>query len=307
MPVPQSGPSGSSRPIHKPVLLREVIQLLDLSPGLTVVDGTVGAGGHSQQIFKRIQKGGTLVGLDRDTMMLKHAAKRLTGDTDDNLHLHHSSYLGMPDILAQLSIFQVDRVLLDLGLSSDQLADDKRGFSFTSTGPLDLRFDTSSGQPAWQWLREQNQQQLSDVLSKYGEEKFHERIAEHLVKQCQSIESAQQLAEAVIQAIPRAAAKDSRKNPATRVFQALRIAVNQELEHLHTTLNDVLPEVIASEGKAVIITFHSLEDRMVKETFANKSIWKNLTPKPIAASAAEKRINPRCRTAKVRAAIRMSS
>lgn len=304
MPVPQSGSSGNLRPVHKPVLLREVIQLLDLSPGLTVVDGTVGAGGHSQQIFKRIQEGGTLVGLDRDTMMLAHAAERLSGE---NVHLHHTSYLHMPDIMDQLGISKVDRVLLDLGLSSDQLADDKRGFSFASTGPLDLRFDTTAGKPAWQWLREQNQQQLSDVLSKYGEEKFHERIADHIVKQSQSIESAQQLADAVIQAIPRAAAKDSRKHPATRVFQALRIAVNQELEHLHTTLNDVLPDVIAPEGRAVIITFHSLEDRMVKETFADKSIWKNLTPKPVAASAAEKRINPRCRTAKVRAALRIPS
>jgi len=200
----------------------------------------------------------------------------------------------------------INRILLDLGLSSDQLGDDERGFGFESTGELDLRFDTRTGSPAWKLLETLPESELCEIFEVYGEERFSQRIASHLVKQRKTapIRTAAELIKAVQQAIPSKALASARKNPATRVFQALRIAANQELEQLETMLESVLPEVLKPGGKAAIISFHSLEDRMVKQAFKNQTIWKNLTPKPIVATQAEQRVNPRCRSAKLRVAMK---
>tara|TARA_R110002111_G_scaffold18931_2_gene46269 strand:+ start:107937 stop:108857 length:921 start_codon:yes stop_codon:yes gene_type:complete len=304
-----SGMSGDQkRPVHLPVLLREVIEQLDLSAGLVVVDGTVGAGGHSQHILQRIGAEGILIGLDRDAMMLNFAGEKLELEKlpAGQCYLRQASYAELPAVLEELELKSVDRILLDLGLSSDQLGDDERGFGFESTGDLDLRFDTRAGVPAWQLLETLSESELCEIFEVYGEERFSQRIASELVKQRKAtpIRTAAELIKAVQQAIPSKALASARKNPATRVFQALRIAANQELEQLEIMLESVLPQVMKSGGRAAIISFHSLEDRLVKQAFKNQAIWKNLTSKPIVATQAEQRINPRCRTAKLRVAMK---
>lgn len=304
-----SGKSGDqNRPVHIPVLLREVMEQLDLSPGLVVVDGTVGAGGHSQHILKQIGTTGTLIGLDRDEMMLGFAREKLGVEAlpEGQCFLRQSSYAELPAVLEELQIPAVDRVLLDLGLSSDQLSDDARGFGFESPGELDLRFDTRQGVPAWKLLETLSEAELAEILEVYGEERFSQRIAGQLVQQRKTnpVRTAADLIEAVQTALPAKALATARKNPATRVFQALRIAANQELEQLETMLESVLPQALKPGGRAVIISFHSLEDRMVKQAFKNRDQWKNITAKPITATQAEQRVNPRCRTAKLRVAVK---
>ncbi len=304
-----SGKSGDQkRPVHIPVLLREVMEQLDLSPGLVVVDGTVGAGGHSQHILKQIGTTGTLIGLDRDEMMLGFAREKLGVEAlpEGQCFLRQASYAELPAVLEELQIPAVDRVLLDLGLSSDQLSDEARGFGFESPGDLDLRFDIRQGVPAWKLLETLSEAELAEILEVYGEERFSQRIAGQLVQQRKTnpVRTAADLIEAVQTALPAKALATARKNPATRVFQALRIAANQELEQLETMLESVLPQTLTSGGRAVIISFHSLEDRMVKQAFKNRDQWKILTAKPITATQAEQRVNPRCRTAKLRVAVK---
>jgi 16S rRNA (cytosine1402-N4)-methyltransferase len=291
--------------VHVPVLMREVLQHLALEPGLTVVDGTVGAGGHSREILKRIGPTGVLLGLDRDPKMLAWAAQKASGP---NCHLIQASYAQLEDVLREQGLAQVDRVLLDLGLSSDQLADETRGFSFQSTGPLDLRFNAARGTPAWEWLARLSADELADIFHKYGEEPFSRRIAQAIVdrRKKQPIRTAADLTALIHdEAMPRHVAQSSRKEPATRVFQALRIFVNDELEQLEQVLGHVLENTLKAGGRAVIISFHSLEDRLVKNAFRDAQKWQILTPKPVVASAAETRANPRARTAKLRAATRL--
>jgi 16S rRNA (cytosine1402-N4)-methyltransferase len=287
--------------VHKPVLLREVIRWLDLHPGQVVVDATVGAGGHSRKILKTIGPEGILIGLDRDPMMLKFASQTLTAS---NCHLRQSSYAALPEVLRELDLGHVDRVLLDLGLSSDQLADDQRGFGFESKGLLDLRFDPTSGEPAWQLIERLREAELAEIFKKYGEERFSERIAGQIEERRKTnpVRTAADLIEAVREAIPRKFQKTAKKNPATRIFQALRIAVNDELNHLENALNESIYRSLVSGGCAVVISFHSLEDRIVKRAFRNSDRWESLTPKPVSATGTEQRMNPRCRTAKLRAA-----
>lgn len=296
----------SSRPAvsrHQPVLLRETLSWLDLKPGQVVVDGTVGGGGHSRHILTRIGPTGTLIGLDRDPMMLAYAGEKVRGD---NVHLIHSSYALLPSVLERLGRTSVDRVLLDLGLSSDQLSDSARGFGFESTGDLDLRFDVTQGRPAWRLLEEMEESDLETILKEYGEEHFSGSIARSLVweRRQKPLRTAQDLTAAVSKGIPERFLRDARKHPATRVFQALRIAVNRELEQLESLLNEGLSATLAPGGRAVVISFHSLEDRLVKNAFQDEERWQNLTSKPVQASAAEQRLNPRSRTAKLRAARR---
>lgn len=304
-----TGMSGDQkRAIHIPVLLREVIEQLDLTEGLVVVDGTIGAGGHSEQILRKIGAEGTLIGLDRDEMMLGFTREKLQIEklSTEQCQLRQASYAELPAVLEELEFEYVDRILLDLGLSSDQLEDNERGFGFESTGNLDLRFDTRTGIPAWKLLETLPESNLCEIFEVYGEERFSQRIAAHLVQQRKRgpIKTAADLTKIVRESVPSKALSSARKNPATRVFQALRIAANQELEQLQIILESILPQVLKPEGRVAIISFHSLEDRLVKQAFKNKSYWKNLTPKPIVAGQAEQRINPRCRTAKLRVAMR---
>jgi 16S rRNA (cytosine1402-N4)-methyltransferase len=293
-------------PVHRPVLVREVVQFLEISPGLIVVDGTVGAGGHSRALLDHLGPTGKLIGLDRDPMMLAQASKVLN---DSRCVLKHASYAQLPEILDQLGIERVDRVLLDLGLSSDQLADFDRGFSFQSDGPLDMRFDTSQGMPAAELLNTLGERELADLLGRFGEEPAARGIARAIVQRriSQPIRTAAQLVETVNDALHSSSRRAADTHPATRVFQALRIAVNHELEHLQTFLASALPQRLNAAGRAVIITFHSLEDRLVKDAFRDQELWQNQTRKPVTARAAEQRMNPRCRTAKLRAAVRTNT
>lgn len=300
--MPSADSPRRSQAVHVPVLLREVPRALELRPGLVVVDGTVGAGGHSRRILDEIGETGTLVGLDRDPMMLALAGQVLTAP---NCRLRQASYAELPRVLAELGIPAVDRILLDLGLSSDQLADPTRGFSFRSEGPLDLRFDPSHGEPASAFLERISESELAEILATYGEEPAAARLAAHLVarRRTKPIRTGRDLSDAVLEILPQKRHADD-KHPATRVFQALRIAVNRELEQVETALSGVLRDALTPGGLLAVIAFHSLEDRMVKQAFRDEEQWENLRRKPISATAAEQRINPRSRSAKLRVARR---
>jgi 16S rRNA (cytosine1402-N4)-methyltransferase len=293
MPAPQ--------PVHVPVMPREVIQWLQLSPGLTVLDGTVGAGGHSSLILRQLGETGRLIGLDRDAMMLQRASTVLQ---DPRCTLHAGSYANAMEILSQLNVPQVDRVLLDLGLSSDQLADSSRGFGFDAGGPLDMRFDTSTGPTAADLLRNGTSGELAAIFEEYGEEPAAGRLAAEIVRRRtagQVIETSEEL-ENCVNAVLGTNRRSADRNPATRVFQALRIAVNQELLHVRRMLTDVLPKLLKPGGIAVVISFHSLEDRITKSAFKGNQGWHLLTKTPVVAQPAEIRLNPRSRSAKLRAA-----
>jgi 16S rRNA (cytosine1402-N4)-methyltransferase len=299
-------PGDRGSPVHRPVLVREVVQFLEVAPGLIVVDGTVGAGGHSRILLAHLGPTGKLIGLDRDPMMLAQASKVLN---DPRCILKQASYAQLPEILDQLGIERVDRVLLDLGLSSDQLADRSRGFSFQSDGPLDMRFDTSQETPAADLLATLDEAELADLFFQFGEEPANRAIARAIVlrRVNQPIRTAADLVEAIDEAVHSGSRRRPETHPATRVFQALRIAANRELEHLQTFLASILPQRLNANGRAVILTFHSLEDRLVKDAFRDQELWQNLTRKPVTARAAEQRMNPRCRTAKLRAALRTTT
>lgn len=288
--------------VHTPVLLREVIRSLELQPGLVVVDGTVGAGGHSRLIATQIGEQGLLIGLDRDPMMLG-LAKAVLPDSE-RIVLKHSSYVELPKILHELGLASVDRVLLDLGLSSDQLADRSRGFGFTSEGPLDLRFDTSRGKPASELLAQSSLEEIESWLSEYGEELESAKIARYLVARAGTnpIRTGLDLANGVAECLGVKRRDPGDKHPATRTFQALRIAANQELEHVKSGIEEAVYGSLKPGGLAAVISFQSLEDRIVKQEFRRSDRWESLTSKPIVASHQEQRVNPRSRSAKLRVA-----
>jgi 16S rRNA (cytosine1402-N4)-methyltransferase len=299
------------QPVHVPVMPREVMQWLQLTSGLTVLDGTVGAGGHSSLIRKVIGDTGTLIGLDRDPMMLRLASQKLTGAPSDtggeaavNLHLVRSNYAEAAGVLQTLGIDGVDRVLLDLGLSSDQLSDRQRGFGFDAGGPLDMRFHPHEGKPAAELLRTLEEQQLEEIFRTHGEEPAASKIAGEIVRRRRMghpVETAEDLEACVCDAVG-ASKNAGGRNSATRVFQAIRIATNNELQHVERMLTDVLPGIMKPGGIVVILTFHSLEDRIIKNAFKGHQGWQVLTKTPLEAAPAEVRLNPRCRSAKLRAA-----
>lgn len=298
MAVSPDSESEAPHTVHVPVLSEDVLHFLDLGPGLRVVDGTVGSGGHAVEIAARIQPEGRLIGLDRDPAAIARARRRLPADC---CALRQASFSELSAVLAEFGLTDVDRVLLDLGLSSDQLADRDRGFSFDSEGELDMRFDPASPATASEIINRTPEAELADLFYEYGEERLSRRIARRVV-QSRPIETARELAEIVARCYPRGR---HRIHPATRVFQALRIAVNEELDHLRRFLHEELPRCLASGGRAVVISFHSLEDRLVKQAFRDRDTWLVLTKKPVTAGAAETARNPRSRSAKLRAAQRL--
>ena len=292
---------GPSPSIHTPVMLGEVLQWLDPQPGQILVDGTVGGGGHALSLAQRVGSSGLVIGLDRDPAALTAAEEKLAGLP---VKLVESNFAELPAVLAQLGMSHVDGVLLDLGLSSDQLADPQRGFSFDAAGPLDLRFNPAEGEPAWRLVERLSEKQLADLIYRWGEERFSRRIARRIVEQRkqQPIRTARQLAELVRRSVPRGRGP-GRIDPATRAFQALRIAVNEELESLQTAL-EAIADCLAPGGKLTVISFHSLEDRPVKEAFRHDPRYEPLTKKPLRPSDEEIARNPRARSAKMRVARR---
>lgn len=297
-------PGPIPRTQHVPVLLREVLQVLDLAPGLTVVDGTFGAGGHSRAILQRIGPTGRLIGLDRDARMVHLSTARVSGP---NVHIIHDTYAHLPRVLRDLNLDRVDRILLDLGWCSDQLADAERGFSFQTDSPLDLRYDVSGGTPAWRLLDTLPEDQIARIIETYGEDHLARQHARRIVaaRSQRPLRTTFDLVSAITgtPAPWRGAGSDNR-HPATQVFQALRIAVNEELEQLQEALNGVCDSCLKPHGILAVISFHSLEDRMVKQAFRDQIRWEVLRSKPVSASPAEQRLNPRSRTALLRAARR---
>jgi len=289
--------AGSS--IHTPVLAAEVMQLLDVRPGMRVVDGTLGGGGHTRLFADAVGPEGLVVGIDRDPVAIERAARELAGRP---VRFAQANFRDLPEVLDAVGLERVDRVLLDVGLSSDQLADDTRGFSFDSDGPLDLRFDPTEGQPAWRLIARMRPETLADLIHEYGEERYARRIARRIAaaREKQPIRTAREFARVVTAAIPRQQ-PPPRIHPATRSFQALRIAVNEELKSLRIALERT-PDRLATDGRLAVISFHSLEDRLVKQAFRNKQIWEPLTRGPVEASPEEVARNSRSRSAKLRVA-----
>jgi 16S rRNA (cytosine1402-N4)-methyltransferase len=289
-------------PIHVPVMLAEVLAWLDPQPGQVFVDGTLGGGGHTRALAERVGAGGMVLAFDRDPAALRAAERNLAGMS---VRLVAASFRELPEVLAQLQIAEVDGIVVDLGLSSDQLADPDRGFSFDASGELDLRFDRDSGEPAWRLLEKLNATQLADLIYKYGEERHSRRIARNIVEERakEPVRTAARLATIVRRSVPHG--RDSQRiDPATRTFQALRIAVNDELDALEEAL-DRFATCLTPGGRVVAISFHSLEDRIVKQMFRDDPRYETLTRKPLRPSEAEIYQNPRARSAKMRVARRI--
>jgi len=299
-------PGSGAQPRHVPVLPAEVLNALAPQPGGVYVDATVGAGGHTRLLAGRVQPGGRIIGLDRDPAMLELARPRQDGLP---VTLVPASFDELRGVLNDLGLETVDGVLADLGICSDQLEAAGRGFSFTQSGPLDMRMNPQEGEPASALLRRLNERELADLIYRYGEERFSRRIARRIVEERRRtpLETTEQLAELVRRCVPRPSRRPERRrppiDPATRTFQALRIAVNEEMATLERFLR-VLPGCVRPGGTAVIISFHSLEDRQVKQAFRNEEIWEVQRRKPVQPSEAEIEQNPRARSAKLRAAHR---
>lgn len=295
-----------AEPRHVSVLPVEVLAALAPKPGEIFIDATVGAGGHSRLLAERVLPDGRLIGLDRDPAMLELARSRL-GSLP--VKLIQGPFSRLREVLDELNIGAVDGVLADLGICSDQLDAAERGLSFTQPGPLDMRLDPETGEPASALLRRLNERDLADLIYRYGEERFSRRIARRIVevRRREPLQTTEQLAELVRRCVPRPPrSRDRRRpaiDPATRVFQALRIAVNDELGELEHLLK-ILPQCVRPGGRVAIISFHSLEDRLVKQAFRDRSMWEALTKKPVQAGEEEVRNNPRARSAKLRAARR---
>ena len=289
----------SSSSIHTSVLPAEVLAYLAIEPGMTVVDGTLGGGGHTRLMVEAVGPTGRVIALDRDPAAIERGARELAGKP---IRFAQANFCDLPEVLDAVELKRVDRVLLDVGLSSDQLADHTRGFSFDSDGPLDLRFDPTEGEPAWRMINRLRPETLADIIYEFGEERFSRRIARRIAdaRGLTPIRSSRDLARVVMSAVPRKKTP-SRIHPATRTFQALRIAVNEELKSLRIALERI-PACLSPGGRLAVISFHSLEDRLVKEGFRNRQVWENLTKSPIEAGDDEVLRNPRSRSAKLRAA-----
>ena len=291
---------------HVPVLLKEAIDFLAVKRGGTYLDATVGLGGHSYEIAKRLGAPGHLIGFDKDPAALGKAAVSLQpsavseGDWP-TVTLLHGSFAELANDQRPATI---DGILADLGVSSLQLGDARRGFSFQAEGPLDMRMNPMSGETAEQVVNHIDERELADVIYEFGEERRSRRIARAIVRS-RPIRTTRQLVEVVAAAAR--SMKHERIHPATRTFQALRIFVNRELDDLKALL-EAAPRVLKPGGRLVVISFHSLEDRIVKDAMregARVGHFRLLTKKPLMASEAEIESNPRSRSAKMRAAERL--
>ncbi len=292
--------------IHTPVMLGEVLEYLNLKPGQTIVDATLGLGGHSSRIVERIGETGVLVGIDRDQESMA-AARESLRESLNKIRFAYGNFFDLDSILKGLDIGRIDGILFDLGISSFQLGDAERGFSFQSDGPLDMRLDRNSYICAYDLVNNLNEEEISHLLKTFGQERWHNRIARLLVQERQRhpITTTGELSNIVLSAIPPKFRRfHYRIHPATRTFQAVRIAVNRELESLEAAITKAIG-LLNSGGRICVISFHSLEDRIVKFTFkkfASVGAIKIITPKPLTPKESETKDNPRSRSAKFRAA-----
>jgi 16S rRNA (cytosine1402-N4)-methyltransferase len=294
---------------HVPVLLKEAIDFLNVRRGGTYIDATVGLGGHSYEIAKRLGAPGHLIGLDKDPAALEIAQAKLAGQDFPKITLMQCSFAEVGDRFGKNF---ADGLLADIGVSSLQLSDATRGFSFQADGPLDMRMDPRSERTAEQVVNHLDERELADVIYEFGEERRSRRIARAICRS-RPIRSTAHLAEVISAAArpmnPGRNKYDQRRiHPATLTFQALRIFVNRELDDLKALL-DAAPRILKPGGRVVVISFHSLEDRIVKDAFREGAIkdkyFRVLTKKPVTASLEEQDRNPRARSAKMRAAERI--
>lgn len=302
--------------VHLPVMLEAAVEALAVRPDGIYIDGTFGRGGHSERILARLGDQGRLLAFDKDEAAVAVARERFGGDP--RFTILHASFADLPDKVAAQGLSRhVDGLLLDLGVSSPQLDDASRGFSFASDGPLDMRMDRSRGQSAADWLAQADEREIADVLHEYGEERFARRIARAIVarREQSALQRTAELAELVAQASP---VHDRHKHPATRTFQAIRIFINRELDDLQDCLRGAL-DVLARGARLVVISFHSLEDRIVKHFMRDQAAGPRL-PKGLPvrhvevqgrlrvlgraqrADDAEVALNPRARSAVMRVA-----
>ena len=298
---------------HIPVLLKETIDGLNIKLDGIYVDGTIGGAGHSKEIIKKLSSKGFLIGIDRDEEALKAAKENLK--EYNNFKLIHGNHDDIKEILEDIGIEKVDGILLDLGISSYQIDEKKRGFSYTGDERLDMRMDRTQKLSAYEVVNEYKEDRLSQIIYKYGEEKFSRRIARNICieREKKPIETTKELADIIAKSVP--ASREG--HPAKKTFQAIRIEVNNEIEPLNKTVQDSI-ECLKNEGRLCIITFHSLEDRAVKEAYINaegrctcpkdlpycvcgaKSYGKIINKKPIEATEEELKNNSRAQSAKLR-------
>ena len=298
---------------HIPVLLKETIDGLNIKPDGIYVDGTIGGAGHSKEIIKKLSPKGFLIGIDRDTEALEAAKENLKEYS--NYKLIHGNHDDIKEILQDLEIDEVDGILLDLGISSYQIDEKKRGFSYTGDEKLDMRMDRTQKLSAYEVINEYKEERLSQIIYEYGEEKFARKIAKNICieRMKNPIETTKQLADIIAKSVP--ASREG--HPAKKTFQAIRIEVNNEIEPLRKTVQDSI-ECLKNEGRLCIITFHSLEDRAVKEAYIDaegkctcpkdlpycvcgaKSYGKIINKKPIEATKEELENNSRSKSAKLR-------
>jgi 16S rRNA (cytosine1402-N4)-methyltransferase len=286
---------------HTPVLLKEVIEFLNPKPGSLILDCTIGAAGHAKHILKQIVPGGKLIGIDRDENILGIAKQNLKG-FEGNFFLFKTNFINLDCVLNSLRIEMVDGILFDLGLSSLQIEDAQRGFSFLSEGPLDMRMDQKEDFSAFTIVNKWTKDQIANLLFRYGQERFSRKIAEKIVRERKKrpIKTTTELSNIVCGVIRRT----GRIHPATRTFQAIRIQVNEELYNLENALHKAVHR-LSEKGRLCAISFHSLEDRIVKNIFRDykrQGIVDVLTLKPIRPQPAEVKINARSRSALLRVA-----
>ena len=304
---------------HKSVLLYETVDELNIKPDGIYVDGTLGGGGHSYEIAKRLSGGGRLIGIDQDEDAIKAAGKRLEPYMD-RVTIVRNNYCNMDKVLDELGIDKVDGIMLDLGVSSKQLDDGERGFSYMQDAPLDMRMDTAAPLTAYEVVNTWSQEELRRILYEYGEERYAPAIAKAIVRARETapVQTTLELVEVIKSAMPPAALRE-KQHPAKRSFQAIRIAVNGELDALPPMLRAAV-DGLRPGGRLAVITFHSLEDRIVKRALAEQAKGCTCPPefpvcvcgkkprirlvnrKPITADGAELSDNPRARSAKLRVA-----
>lgn len=306
---------------HKPIMLEECIEFLNIRQDGTYIDGTLGGAGHSSEILRRLGPKGLLIGIDQDQNAIEAARMKLSRiDTHGQFAIEHTNFENIGRVIEKYKRDSVDGVLLDLGVSSHQLDEGERGFSYQHDAPLDMRMNQSQSLDARTLVNTWSREELARIIREYGEEKWSARIAEFIVRhrEAQPINTTGELVDIIKAAIPAAARREG-PHPAKRTFQAIRIAVNRELEVLENLLKQVV-ELLSPGGRLAIITFHSLEDRIVKKSFQEQAQGctcprdfpqcvcgftpklKIITRKPVTPSEEELTDNPRARSAKLRVA-----